>query len=350
MNGLIALWKGDVTYISNTIGSFTYQYYVPTIPNWYVCDGSQIDADFTTPNIVGYVPVGLSPTDSINTIGDTSGNVSISEDIPISNHTHDITITTSSIISNVDVSMTLIGGDGLLIETNETGINVVPQLHKHYISNELTGTTSLSMDLTIDSGGNTYRFNYVSQYYIIYYASLTFTSYIFKGMIYYWIGNITTTVPYQPIDSNGTTLTSWYICCEENENYNSKSIPNINNNIIIISNSGYSTVNSLSTSIRDPIDIETHDHNISSSTTSISTLGTDSNTYSPNYNISLNNAGIDSMYNTSSATLYETMLTKKHSHQLDYTTYTFDQTVTTSDLSDNIFNYINLYSIIYLPD
>lgn len=341
MNGLIAVWKGPVY---NTTSN-NYSYYVPTIPNWYVCDGSQIDSTFTTPNMVGYIPVGLSPTDLSNNMGDISGNQSISEDIGINNHTHDITITTSSVLNTMDISYTIGKASGL--NSNNTGIQSPFVVHSHYMTNQLYGTTSLLLNIDTDSSGSTYRLNYVSQHFIIYYASISYTQFLFKGMIFHWYGNITTEFPYQPVDSNGDTISNWYVCSELNSNLQNYVIPVVDNKIVVISTSGYSIVDLSSTTIRDPIDFISHNHSISSTTTTILTQGTDNNVYSTNSSITIGDTTIEPLYSSIGSDSFSIL--QQHSHSVDSTTYTFDQTLTTPELSNNIFKYINLYAIIYLP-
>lgn len=346
MNGLITIWKGPVINKTYTNNSITYSYYVPSIPNWYVCDGSKISEDFTTPNMVGYIPVGLSPTDIININGDISGNVSLCEDIPINNHTHSLTITTSNYVHDISCGTPV--GSTVSTYANAANTEIAHSVvHEHNIINGLYGTTNFNINVTTNSTGDTNRLKYIAEYFIIYYASVPIINFFFKGMIYQWYGNITTSYPYQPIDSSNNILENWYICSSLNNN---SSIPDMDNNIVVISVSGYTTINNNSTTIREAIDIESHTHSINSVTSSISTVGTDDITYYTNKTVSINNATLTSLYNkvTSPVSTTEYFMTS-HNHNIDITSYNFDKTITTPSLSDSIFKYINLYYIIYLP-
>ncbi len=159
------------------------------------------------------------------------------------------------------------------------------------------------------------------------------------------MGNITTSKPYQPMDSNNNVLTDWYVCTSLNED---SSIPDIDDKIVVISTSGYSTVDLNSSSIREQMDVESHAHTVETYTANIYTVGTDNNTYSTNHNISIGYTEEEKIYQYgSSSTL--SFLPTQHYHGVDTTSYTMNNTITTTDLSNQIFKYINLYSIIYLP-
>jgi hypothetical protein len=345
MNGLIAIWNGPIYSESRTINSITYNYYIPSLANWYVCDGSQINEDFTTPNIVGYIPVGLSPTDTVNILGDVSGNVSLSEYIPINNHSHEIQIDSlSSLIKNIkidEISSYTIDN----INSDTSGIQSPTTSHLHNLKDEIYATTTLNVDVSFSETGSNYRFNYVSQHYIIYYSTISSIPFIFRGMIFNWYGNITSSYPYQPIDSNNDILTDWYVCSSLNQSVDS-SIPDIDNKIAVISTTGYETIDLSSTSIREAIDVESHTHT-STISTSISSLGSNNIIYNPLETIIIGNTTLENIYELGTSISYNVF--NQHSHSTSISRYTFNEKVYTNDLSNNIFKYINLYFIIYLP-
>jgi hypothetical protein len=346
MNGLIALYKGTVYLQTN--GS--YSYYVTNNPNWYVCNGSQINDNFTTPNLVGYIPVGATDTNIVNTSG---GTISISENIPIQNHSHSIDLSGSSnIINNITVNEL----DGTI---NEYAIDTASlefyksstTNHTHSTSSN-TGITNINVSFSLNETSTTSsKINYVSQYFIIYYSSLLYSIPLFKGMIYNWNGNIILNGSYyQPCDSSNNVYSNWYVCCNTNNSINSN-IPSFDDRIAVILTSGSSSINN-GTSIRETINIGSHTHDTSTPLIESSISTTFNNTqYNTFNNVVLNDyvVGITCSYVTS--TLPINSISNNHTHTLNYTYSNLDTQInTTETYSDPIFKYINLYYIIYLPN
>lgn len=339
MNGLISLWKGSVT--SQTSNGYTY--YVPLLPNWYVCDGSQITDDFTTPNLVGYIPVGATSTNIVNTSG---GNFSISEEIPVTNHIHNVTLSSSSeIINSISINnytTPLSDENFVMFSFNPSSyVNASNLTHNHNVSTLLSGPTYLYPNITSSTTGTSNKLNYVSQYYIIYYETLSLTIPLFRGMIYNWIGNVTTTGDIQPVNSSNIPYANWYVCCAANSHL---SVPSFDDRIgIILTNGSISSSDDLS--IREPINIYEHTHNSETSSSNIYTINNDTS-----YN-SLNNVTINSYSPTTSFSQGPQPISNiTHTHTLNYT-YSYLNTTqpTTDTYTDPVLKYINLYYIIYLP-
>lgn len=343
MNGLITLWKGNVTLKSN--GS--YSYYIPSLSNWYVCNGSQIDDNFTTPNLVGYIPVGATDTNIVNTSG---GNISISQEIPVQNHTHGIDLTNSSpILNSISVNpLTGTVNEPTSAEDDKSlyGSNIN---HTHTTTSN-TGTTNVNVSFTLSITNDTSsKINYVCQYFIIYYNPyVLFNSMnLFKGMIYNWNGNIILNGSYyQPCDSSNNVYTNWYVCSSSNNSINPY-IPSFDDRIAVILTSGSLSINN-GTSIRETINIGSHTHDITTVNSSISTTynNTEYNTWN---NVILNDhmVSVNSYYDLFSS---KYTVTKNHTHSLNYTYSNLDTQINTTDTyNDSIFKYVNLYYIIYLP-
>lgn len=343
MNGLIALWKGNVYLKTNGL----YSYYVTNNPNWYVCDGSQIDDNFTTPNLIGYIPVGATDTNIVNTSG---GNISISDDIPIQNHSHSMEITGSDNILN-SISINEVTGNVDERADNEgSGLHASKTNHTH-TSTSNTGITNVYLSFNLITTNTSSKINYVSQYFIIYYISYSSISYsipLFKGMIFNWNGNIILNGSYyQPCDSSNNVYSNWYICCSSNYSINSL-IPSFDDRISVILTSGSSSINN-GTSIRETINIGSHTHDSLTSQSDISTTYNDTQ-YQTFNNVTLDDylVSVNCLY-VGNAGAY--VITKNHTHTLNYTYSNLDTQVTTTDTySDPIFKYINLYYIIYLPN
>ncbi len=346
MNGLIALWKQNVYLKTNG----TYSYYVPSLKNWYVCDGSQIDSNFTTPNLVGYIPVGATSTDIVNISG---GTVSISESIPTSNHTHLIDISgATNILHNITISTSIDVNEGAFT-TNQYPYKIISSTIGHTHTTDLyTGTTTVQFAYTTSSSINNSKLNYVSQYFIIYYNPTLLISSItlFKGMIYHWNGNITLNGSYyQPCDSSSTVYDNWYVCNDINNGLNSN-IPSFDNRIAVILTSG-SNYSSDNNSIRDIINIGSHTHTIDISSVE-ATIGTvhNSTTYNTLSSIDLDKYSSIEIGNLAGGTTINGIVSD-HSHNIINEYSNLDIQVSTSETFSNpILKYMNLYYIIYLPN
>ncbi len=341
MNGLIALWKQNVYLKTNG----TYSYYVPSLKNWYVCDGSQIDSQFSTPNLVGYLPVGATTTDIVNISG---GTVSIAESIPTSNHSHLIDISgANNILHNFTISTSIDVNEGAFTTEDPSILyNITSSLigHTHTIDAN-TGTTTVQFSYTTSSSTNNSKLNYVSQYFIIYYNPTLLISSItlFKGMIYHWNGNITLNGSYyQPCDTSSTVYDNWYVCCDINNGLNSN-IPSFDNRIAVILTSG-SNYSSDSNSIRDVINIGSHTHtiDISSVEATIDTVH-NSTSYNTLSSISLNKYSATEIGNLAGGTTINGIISD-HSHNIINEYSNLDIQVSTSDTFSNpILKYMNLY-------
>lgn len=352
MNGLITLWKGPINYNTYTSNNITYSYYTPTLSNWFICDGSAINDQFTTPNLVGYVPVGTSTTN-----GDNNGTVSLSENIPSNNHTHDITYTTDNIFYEITSVVNNIGSilwdtdTPIVYSTTDSSRPITAAgLHNHTLGYGTIGTTTINDTINISqSSDNTYKFNYVSQHYIIYYKQYPIYFQLFSGMVYNWYGSVNGITPNQPIDSNGNIYTNWYVCNGISP-ISGKTIPNFENKIAVVctSTSQLDTVLSNTTTIRDPLPISSHIHSNSTNPIPIVITSSTGTTYDPIIDISvayLTDLTIQCTTTTSSTV----MIPLEHTHDISYSTYTYSNTTSTNNISDTIFKYINLYYIIYLP-
>lgn len=343
MNGLIALWKGDVYLTTGT-----YSYYVPSLPNWYICNGAQINANFTTPNLVGYIPVGATSTNTVNVSG---GTISISEDIPVSNHSHSIDISGSSNVVNT-FSLSTASYTNATTYTSATGLQVIISDldHSHNVVYD-TGTTTVSFEyISTTSTNSSYnRLNYVAQHFIIYYTSTFVTLPLFKGMTYHWNGSITLNSSYyRPCDSSGNVYSNWYVCCASNNLLNSN-IPSFDDRIAVVLTSGSSS-SSDSSSIRDMISVGSHTHTLDVSYVD-STIKT---TYNNTTYTTLSSVSVDTYSSilTGDAAGINTIwgIESNHTHTVNYEYSNLNETITTTDTFSNpIFKYINLYYIIYLP-
>jgi hypothetical protein len=346
MNGLIALYKGTVYLQTNG----PYSYYVTNNPNWYVCNGSQIDDNFTTPNLVGYIPVGATDTHIVNTSG---GNISISEDIPVQNHSHIVGIEGSdNILNNITINEVTGNVDERANNDYGTSLSASKTNHTH-TSTSNTGITSVNVSFVLNEPTTTSsKINYVSQYFVIYYSSLSYSIPLFKGMIYNWNGNIILNGSYyQPCDSSNNIYTNWYVCCSSNNSIN-QYIPSFDNRIAVILTSGSSIINN-GQSIREEIQIGSHTHDTTSPIEGDLSITYNNTQYQAFKNVTLDEhlVSVNCLYTYTDYGAY--VITKNHTHTLNYTYSSININTlrnTSETYYDSIFKYINLYYIIYLPN